>query len=278
MEASEFGGLGEDFFDDLAVDIGEAEISTLEAVGHAGVIEAEEMERGGLEIVDVDGVGEDIDAEVIGFAVGDAWFDAPAGHPRGVSVGVMVPAPAFAVVEFALDERGATEFAAPDDESILEETEALEILDEGGAGLIGIAALGVEFGGQGIMLIPASVHELNAAGTAFDQAPRHQAVMRESAWFIDLGPVAFENLLWFLRKVGEFGDAGLHPERHFVLGDAGGDFGVAGFVEFEFVDFGEVIEEAAFDIGTEAIGVGEVENRFIAAAELDSLVAGGEEA
>ena len=278
MWASGLGGLGENFFDDLAVDIGEAEIATLEAVGHAGVIEAEEMEGGGLEIVDMDGVGEDIDAEVIGFAVGDAWFDATAGHPRGVSVGMVVAAPAFAVVEFALDERGATEFAAPDNERVIEETEALEVFDEGGAGLIGIAALGIEFGGQGIMLIPASVHELNAAGTPFDQAPRHQAIMGESAGLIDLGAVAFEDLLWFLGEVGEFGDAGLHPERHFVLGDASGDFGVAGFVEFEFVDFGEVIEEAAFDIGAEAIGVGEVENWFIAAAELDALVAGGEEA
>jgi hypothetical protein len=49
-------GSGEEFGDDFAVDVGEAEVAALEAVGEAGVIEAEEMEEGGVEVVDADGV------------------------------------------------------------------------------------------------------------------------------------------------------------------------------------------------------------------------------
>jgi len=48
------GKLGEDVADDLAVDVGEAELATLELVGELFVVHAELVEDGGLKIVDVD--------------------------------------------------------------------------------------------------------------------------------------------------------------------------------------------------------------------------------
>ena len=45
--------------DDVAEDVGEAEASALEFEGEAFVVEAQAVEDGGLDVVDVDGVGFD---------------------------------------------------------------------------------------------------------------------------------------------------------------------------------------------------------------------------
>lgn len=67
--------------DDAAVDIGEAEVAALEAVSELFVVDAELVEQGGVEIVYVNFVDLGVVAEFIGFAVGNAGFDAAAGHP-----------------------------------------------------------------------------------------------------------------------------------------------------------------------------------------------------
>ena len=61
--------LGEDVVDDVAVDVGEAVLAALEFVGEGGVVDAELVEDGGLEVVDVDAVLGDIVPEVVGGAV-----------------------------------------------------------------------------------------------------------------------------------------------------------------------------------------------------------------
>ena len=48
--------LRDEAVDNVAVDVGEAEVAAAVAVGEALVIEAEEVEHGGLQIVDVDAV------------------------------------------------------------------------------------------------------------------------------------------------------------------------------------------------------------------------------
>jgi hypothetical protein len=55
---------------------------TLEAVGEALVVDAELVEEGGVEVVDVDGVLDDVEAEVVCPAVTVARLDAAAGHPE----------------------------------------------------------------------------------------------------------------------------------------------------------------------------------------------------
>src|SRR5678815_1418391 len=109
------------------------------------------MQNGCLEVVNVDGMAGDVDAEVVGFAEGEAWLDAAAGEPAGESVWVMIAAPAWPVIEVALDERGASELTPPDDQGIIEQAALFEVSDEAGGWLIGVAALGVEFGGQAVM-------------------------------------------------------------------------------------------------------------------------------
>jgi hypothetical protein len=155
--------LGEDAFYDFAVDVGEAEVAALGAEGELGVVEAEEVKDGGVEVVHVDGIFGDVEAEVVGGAVGEAFFDAAAGHPDGEGTVVVI-----AAVVGALRHGGAAEFAAPDDESVFEKAALLEVGDERGAGFIGFLAIAGEAAFEVAMLVPGFVkelHETDAAGS-----------------------------------------------------------------------------------------------------------------
>ena len=61
--------------------IGQAEVSASVAVGEAFVVDTEEMEDGGVEIVDGDSVFDGPESEVIGGSVNGAAFDTATGHP-----------------------------------------------------------------------------------------------------------------------------------------------------------------------------------------------------
>ena len=62
--------LGQQLFDDVAVDVGQPVVAALEAVGQPFVVEAEEVQDGRLQVVDVDCVLGDVEAELVGLAVG----------------------------------------------------------------------------------------------------------------------------------------------------------------------------------------------------------------
>ena len=156
--------LGEDALDYLPVHVGEAEVAALEFEGELFVVDPELVEDGGLEVVDVDLVADGVEADVVGGTVALAGLDSASGHPDCEGVGVVIAAPAFALVHLALEEGSATELAAPNDEGLIEHAPHFEILDEPRTRLIGVLALGVEFGGERVVLIPAGVHELDELG------------------------------------------------------------------------------------------------------------------
>src|SRR5690606_28029516 len=81
---------GHDLFYHMPMHIGEPEIATGMAVGEALVIEAEQMQDGGMEIVDVHGVDHRFIAVVVGLAVGVAAFHAAAGHPHGEGLVIVI--------------------------------------------------------------------------------------------------------------------------------------------------------------------------------------------
>ena len=112
------------------MDVGEAEVAAGVVVGEFLVIEAEEVENGGLEIVDVDGVFGGGEAEFVGGAVDVTALHSTAGHPHGEAVVVVVAAfmvPAFGSRLGHFHGGGAAEFAAPDDEGFVEEAALFEI-------------------------------------------------------------------------------------------------------------------------------------------------------
>ncbi len=87
-------------------------------VGEPFVIDAQDMENGGMQVVDVDGILGDVVAIIVGSAIGDAFFDAGAGKPVGKTARMMVPAKAAG--EIALREAGPAELAPPDHQRVFE--------------------------------------------------------------------------------------------------------------------------------------------------------------
>ena len=108
--------------------VGKAAVDAVFAEGEFFVIEAELVEDGGVDVVDLGGVfavGGFV-APLVAFAVGDAAFDAAAGEPVGEDVLVVV-------ATFAALGRGhAAEFGGPEDEGVVEHAALLEILDQSG--------------------------------------------------------------------------------------------------------------------------------------------------
>ena len=72
------------------MDVGEAEVASLEPVGQLGVIDAQAMEQGGVEIVNVHRVVDDVVAVVVGLAVDVSALDATAGQPDREAASMVV--------------------------------------------------------------------------------------------------------------------------------------------------------------------------------------------
>lgn len=130
--------------DDLrALDARELRIESLKLVAQSVVIDAQAMKDRGIEVIHMDGVGDDVIAEVIGFPVDLPSLDAASRQPHAEVSRVMVPT-VIVLREFALRVNGATEFAAPNDKCVIEQTPLLEVGDQRSGRLIRISTLATE--------------------------------------------------------------------------------------------------------------------------------------
>ena len=107
----------------MAVDISEAEVSAFVFIGELLVLNTQEVEGGGVEVVDMEGIFRGGKAEGIGLAEGHSSLDTASGHEHGAGLGVVISAG-------SLGHRGAAEFSAPDDEGVIEEATLFEVLNE----------------------------------------------------------------------------------------------------------------------------------------------------
>ena len=82
--------LGEDLVDDLAVHVGQPEVAAGVAIDQARVVDPHEVQDRGMIIVDVHGVGHDLDSVLVGGAVGKPSFHARTGQERRERFGVVV--------------------------------------------------------------------------------------------------------------------------------------------------------------------------------------------
>src|SRR5687767_14890924 len=108
--------LRDDFMDYFAADVGEAEVAAGVAVGEFLVVEAEEVENGRVQVVDMDGILGGFETELVGGAVDGAAFDAAAGEPNGKAVGIVIAAFGLIAAAAEFDGGGAAEFAGEKDE------------------------------------------------------------------------------------------------------------------------------------------------------------------
>ena len=122
--------------DDMPVHICQAEIAPLVTIGQALMIDPQQMQDRGIQIVDVHRARRpfvlgglrlqrftvcisDVVAVVIGSTISDPRFDTPACHPNGETSGMMIAAIVF-LAQFSLAINGAPELAAPNHKRLIQ--------------------------------------------------------------------------------------------------------------------------------------------------------------
>ena len=97
------------------MDIGEAHVAATPAHGEAFVVDADQVQHGGVEVVDFDLVLNGSVAPFIGGTIGHAAFDASAGHPDGKALGIVI-----ATIR-SLGKGGTAEFAGKNQQGFIEQ-------------------------------------------------------------------------------------------------------------------------------------------------------------
>ena len=105
------------------------------------------------------------------------------------------------------------------------------------------------------------MEELNEAHAALRQTTREKAVGGEGTGLAGVVTVKLEGARGLFGKIDQVGHGRLHPVRHFVLGDARRDFGIAEFIQFQAIELAQIIDEPAAIVGREAGRVGQVQHR-----------------
>ena len=126
------------------------------------------------------------------------------------------------------------------------------------------------------MMVPIGIVEFDHTDAAFDQATGQQTV-RGKGRFVRLDAVEVKRPSAFGRHIGQLRNARLHAKGHFVLGDAGGDLGITEHVEPLLVKPTNRVEHTTTVALVEIGGILQIEDRFLAAAELDALIERGQE-
>ena len=196
-------------------------------------IQTEEVEDGGIEVVERVDVLDRLLAKFVGDAVADSGLHACAGHPAGEAIGVMVAA--FGAF---LEEGHTAKLGAPDDEGVLQEPALFEVPNEGGGGLVEDLRVDVILRFEITMAVPVqfaparigAIEELHEADTLFDEAAGEDAVFGKGGFVRVLrviGTVAFQDVCGLGAEVVDLGHAELHAGSEFVAGDAGGELAIA---------------------------------------------------
>ena len=198
--------------------IGQREVPPLKRIGQARMVDTEQVQHRGVKVVDVHRILDDIEAEVVGFAVCHSALNPTPGHPdrKGPR---MVVAPVGLLGEPALTEDRAAELAAPYDQRIVQHAAVFQILDQRRLWLVDILGLGLDPSRKLGVHVPPTVEKFDETHIAFRQSPGEQSVGREGPRRLRVGPVALEGRLGLVRQVGQIRHGGLHAKGHLVLSD-----------------------------------------------------------
>src|SRR5437762_3481071 len=100
--------------------------------------------------------------------------------------------------ERALAVDRAAEFAAPNDQRIVQHAALFQILDQRRRGLVRVAALRRELARDRFVVVPSHVLELHETHAALGQAAGQNAVGGIGPWFARVLAIEFENGIGFL--------------------------------------------------------------------------------
>ena len=149
------------------------------------MVDAKEVEHGGVEVVDLHFVFDGFVSPFVGRAVGHPGFYAAAGEPSGEAEGVVVAAVP------SLSEGCSAEFTRPDDEGLLENAQFFQVGDESGDRLIDGFTVFVVAIDKVAVLVPAitvatGAGEFDEANPAFDEAASEKALSAEGFGLIEI--------------------------------------------------------------------------------------------
>src|SRR5262245_1874608 len=150
--------------------------------------------------MNVDSVFYHMKPKLVGFAETDARPNPAAGEPHSERLRMMIATQFAASVGIALDHWRPSEFTTPNDESVLQQAALVEILDQGGAGPIGLAGLFLHAVMNFTVMVPAFMEELHKAHAPLDQ-PAGEQTIHGKGRFARLSAIHLEGLCRFFRDV-----------------------------------------------------------------------------
>ena len=163
---------------DVAGDIGKSIVATSEAVSQAFVIDAKQMQDRGLQIVYVDGLFSDIEAEVVGTAVNVSLANTTSGEPDTEGLWMMVASVGLlTATDFA--HGCSSKFSGHHDKCFIQQTALIEIVDESGDAAVGHFTVPAKSSSEIAVMIPRAVNQMHEANTAFHHSAGQQAVGAE---------------------------------------------------------------------------------------------------
>ena len=156
----------------MAVNIGQAAIDAIVPNGQPGVVDAEEMQDGGVDVVNLGWmlpVGGFV-PEVVAWAIGHTALDAAAREPVGETIGVVVATLA------TLGRRHAAKLGGPKNDGVIEQSSLLEIGNQGGCSASHTIGQGAMIALHIFVAVPVSPREtvvvatpnLNEANASFE--------------------------------------------------------------------------------------------------------------
>src|ERR1051325_1495123 len=211
---------GDDLLHHVAVNVGEAEVATGVFVSQLLVVEAHQVQRGRVQVVNVHLVLHGGRAVMVGRAVGHAAFGAATGHPHGVASRVVAAAVGAVVAG------RAAELAAPDDERVLQQTALLEVGEQRGDGLVHCGTTRSEAAAQSLVMIPALMANLDEAHAGLGEAARHEALLAETVGRARADAIGLERGGGLMLEIPALRPLGLHAEAEFVGLDDAPDVGI----------------------------------------------------
>ena len=200
----------------LPMHVGQPEVSTGISVGKPCVIEAEQVQDRGVQVMDMHRFFDGLVAEIVGRAVDHASLDAAAGQPDGKAPVIVVATPAGSAVDH-LDGRRPAELAAAENQRLLEQPALFEVGQQcrdpliAVPGQVAMVFLDVVVAVPGLRLAMVKLDESHAA---LDQAAGDQELPRLHA-----RPVGLAYMTRLLLDVEGVGGGHLHAVRQLEAGD-----------------------------------------------------------
>lgn len=253
------------------MNVGKPEWSSLEFKRQLGVIESEEVQQSGVEVVNVDTILDGVEPEFIGRAERQPWLDPATGEPHRKGVRMVVSA-----IVSALHHRRTPELATPDDEGVIQHSALLQVFHQGRRCLVGILAIHLEVADKVAVLVPGFVEELHKADSAFQQSTSEQTIIRER--LSRSGTIKIKSLLALVGEIHQLWCARLHPIGHFKGVDARGNFRIADRIQPQLVERVNRVERISLRLRIDAHGVREIQHWIARTAERHTLIHGRQKA